>query len=812
MRIRFALLPVVVGAALSAAMVVQPFPAFAAESKPTDADNGDYSRGVTAFQAKDYEEAARLLRTPADQGVADAQIKMGWMYERGLGVDKDYAQAMAWYRKLADKGDAAAEDNIAFMYEFGEGVAKDIDQARAWAEKGAEKGFPHAQRHLGELYMPIRGWVPNIELAMKWLGMAADRGDAIAAADIGELYTDGAGIPIDYQKAMIWYRKAADQGDASAQNRVGELFRDGEGVRRDYKQAALWFEKAATQGEPLAQTNLGDLYTDGDGVTRDYFKAAFWYRKAADQGWALGEGDLGTAYLVGRGVRQDAALAASWLRKAAEQGNDIAEQRLGAMYVDGVGVPEDYSEALKWLHKAAAEGNDQACTNLGDMYAKGLGVPRDYKIAGYWYAKAAERDNPQGEFELAQLYEHGTGVDRDLEQARTWYVKSAEDGWEQAKKWVALHAKGEPKRATASAASGSGPSTDRITAAANGSSSLAASLVHLAGEAHATATSAHTIESRKAAGTALTKRLADEVMRLPIKPGAKADPGVAPLLVELINQDRYGVAGHLAQGKLRAMRAAHVSFQNWDGKSGVGGGKATKDAVASMHAAALNSSADVPQMFVAFSFSKPSMLSDPDFGGDGGWGVGLNKFEQAARDASSDACAAHSTKPEWCGIANGGSYEVCNQHVGIRWAALAIRNDGSLENWSDGEALGFDDQAHADQSALSNCGGDACNVVWSQPVQCGAAQVQAKPAVDVSNCLLTDSVRNRSQYGSDAGQIVWRNHCNVPVSVFVASSTCAYRCSLHFAADVGPGATITTTDSQVGVCPIGRRSFGDDCH
>ncbi|KAG0077887.1 hypothetical protein BGZ93_003569, partial [Podila epicladia] len=45
----------------------------------------------------------------ADQGHADAQFNMGFLYEKGQGVTQDYTQAMEWHLKAADQGHASAQ-------------------------------------------------------------------------------------------------------------------------------------------------------------------------------------------------------------------------------------------------------------------------------------------------------------------------------------------------------------------------------------------------------------------------------------------------------------------------------------------------------------------------------------------------------------------------------------------------------------------------------------------------------------------------------------------------------------------------------
>jgi TPR repeat protein len=47
---------------------------------------------------QDYAEAVEFYRKAANQGLAKAQFKLGWMYESGQGIPQDYAEAVKWYR------------------------------------------------------------------------------------------------------------------------------------------------------------------------------------------------------------------------------------------------------------------------------------------------------------------------------------------------------------------------------------------------------------------------------------------------------------------------------------------------------------------------------------------------------------------------------------------------------------------------------------------------------------------------------------------------------------------------------------------
>jgi len=172
---------------------------------------GTLEDATAAFARGDYATALPLLRPLADQGDAQAQAVLGFMYDGGLGVARDYREAAKWYRKAADQGHAEAQFNLGAMYRDGLGVAKDYGEAVKWYHKAADQGYARAQ------------------------------------AILGDMYTEGWGVKQDDAEAAKWYRKAADQGDAHAQNNLGVMYENGRGVAQDYVQAHKWFNLAAAR-------------------------------------------------------------------------------------------------------------------------------------------------------------------------------------------------------------------------------------------------------------------------------------------------------------------------------------------------------------------------------------------------------------------------------------------------------------------------------------------------------------------------------------------------------------------------------------
>jgi TPR repeat protein len=56
-----------------------------------------------------YQETFEVCKKAAQQGDADAQNNLGWMYEKGLGVEQDYKETMDWHKKAEQQGHPEAK-------------------------------------------------------------------------------------------------------------------------------------------------------------------------------------------------------------------------------------------------------------------------------------------------------------------------------------------------------------------------------------------------------------------------------------------------------------------------------------------------------------------------------------------------------------------------------------------------------------------------------------------------------------------------------------------------------------------------------
>jgi hypothetical protein len=166
-------------------------------------------------------EAAKTCRISAEQGDAQAQYKIGYMYSHGQGVPQDIVEAIRWYKKSADQGNAMGESALGTMYVKGRGIEQNYNEALKWYNKAADQDYATAQYCLGQMYYYGEGVPQNNAEAASWYRKAADWGYSHAQANLGYMYSYGYGVQRDRAEAERWYHKAADQGDEYAQRALG---------------------------------------------------------------------------------------------------------------------------------------------------------------------------------------------------------------------------------------------------------------------------------------------------------------------------------------------------------------------------------------------------------------------------------------------------------------------------------------------------------------------------------------------------------------------------------------------------------------
>jgi TPR repeat protein len=196
---------------------------------------------VPVFAQSDFE----AVKARAEVGNAASQFELGYLYDRGEGVNQNYAEAARWYRSAAQQNHIGAQYNLGVMFANGRGLTQNDQEAVKWYSRAAEQGNVLAQKNLGFFYESGRGVEKNDQEAFKWYRSAAEQRDAEAQNAIAVMYTEGRGIAQNYQEALKWFTLAAGQGLADAQNNIGNMYLEGRGVAQNDQEAQDWFTLAA---------------------------------------------------------------------------------------------------------------------------------------------------------------------------------------------------------------------------------------------------------------------------------------------------------------------------------------------------------------------------------------------------------------------------------------------------------------------------------------------------------------------------------------------------------------------------------------
>jgi len=85
---------------------------------------------------KSYLDALSWYLKAAEQDWPDAQFRLGYMYEKGLGTDKDLQRAVKYYRNAAAHDYPDAENVLGSLYAVGaNGVPQDNEEAVMWFKR-----------------------------------------------------------------------------------------------------------------------------------------------------------------------------------------------------------------------------------------------------------------------------------------------------------------------------------------------------------------------------------------------------------------------------------------------------------------------------------------------------------------------------------------------------------------------------------------------------------------------------------------------------------------------------------------------------
>ena len=237
------------------------------------------------------------LLDQAAKTLPEANVRLGSLYQYGIGVERDPVKAIKYYEQAIALGDVDSKVKLADVQAgvHRENPNPDFAKARQSYEEAVADGVANAYLGLGILYFQGKGVEIDYATAEKLFLEALERGSFGANGWLMMIYRDGKGHPRDLQKAFNYCLQAAELGQRDSCGVVGWIYLRGQwmeeafsqplAVQKDLDKAIAFLIKGALKDDGFSLMALGQCYAKGWGVPQMPLKAAYWFQKAANLGY-----------------------------------------------------------------------------------------------------------------------------------------------------------------------------------------------------------------------------------------------------------------------------------------------------------------------------------------------------------------------------------------------------------------------------------------------------------------------------------------------------------------------------------------------
>lgn len=106
------------------------------------------------LRKNDYDDEFMRIKSLAEQGDANAQNKLGIMYEKGKGATKNYTEAWKWYTLAIKQKHSSAADNRAnlALHVMTRAQGAEVDKnMKVWFQNSFEKNKPALETRIKEI-------------------------------------------------------------------------------------------------------------------------------------------------------------------------------------------------------------------------------------------------------------------------------------------------------------------------------------------------------------------------------------------------------------------------------------------------------------------------------------------------------------------------------------------------------------------------------------------------------------------------------------------------------------------------------------
>ena len=265
----------------------------------------------------DLREIYRWCESLAKSDHFDVLFWLGRMQEAGIPHQKALTNAIRYYRQAADFGHAHAQLRLGYLLEKGQGTHVNLIEAKQRYEQAA----PHSYRAnylLGCLVQDGRGCYVDYVKAYEQLTEFVNGFDKSAllsqmkAPNLLDKSLEEAILlkrssqqtPDPYQQfSQVRPDPSTSQNELTwtdAHYRLAKLLQHGHGVQLNYVAAKQHYETGAAANHPECIYQLGLMYELGQGVTANTTRARQYYRRAAEHQHHLASVRLSISYSFNR--------------------------------------------------------------------------------------------------------------------------------------------------------------------------------------------------------------------------------------------------------------------------------------------------------------------------------------------------------------------------------------------------------------------------------------------------------------------------------------------------------------------------------
>lgn len=294
-------------------------------------------------------QARNIYEQLAKQGSTSAQIKLGYLYEQGLGVSPDYNQALTWYTMAAEHKRGQAQYLLGRLYQFGwVGSTPNNTVAKEWYAQIKSRYAPAAVAY---------GFIDEVENddyrhAFNEYQQAADLGDPIAQYNLALIYEKGKNQAVDMDRAKELYKEAGKHDVIKAMVSLGNIYV----LEQNVSKALPWLNMAIAKHDEEANFQMGWLAEKGLTPHASAQQALKYYQKAAEQGQSSAILALARLYQTGIGVKKNIEKSAAYYKLLAQENYPEAQYQLAKFCLSNMVKNCSQKEAKIWLMKAEQNG------------------------------------------------------------------------------------------------------------------------------------------------------------------------------------------------------------------------------------------------------------------------------------------------------------------------------------------------------------------------------------------------------------------------------------------------------------------------